>query len=67
MCMWKLFLVDDGLVIQKIVWLIFFDYFEIEVYCVSSGDEVFEIIDDWFLDIVFVDVYMLGVDGYEVC
>jgi len=62
----KLLLADDSATIQKVVDLTFTDE-GMEVIAVSDGQEAVEKLEEIVPDIVLADVFMPGLNGYEVC
>lgn len=63
----KLLLADDSIAVQKVVSLTFEDE-GLEVVAVGNGDEaVNQLEDDNLPDIVLADIFMPGLNGYEVC
>lgn len=63
----KLLLADDSLAVQKVVSLTFEDE-GLEVVAVGNGDQaVGQLEDDNLPDIVLADIFMPGLNGYEVC
>jgi CheY-like chemotaxis protein len=62
----KLLLADDSATIQKVVDLTFTDE-GLEVITVSDGQQAIEKLDEVVPDIVLADVYMPGLNGYQVC
>lgn len=61
-----LLLADDSATIQKVVDLTFTDE-GLEVITVSDGQQALEKLDDLTPDIVLADVFMPGLNGYQVC
>jgi CheY-like chemotaxis protein len=62
----KLLLADDSATIQKVVDLTFSDE-GLEVITVSDGQQALEKLDEVVPDIVLADVFMPGLNGYQVC
>lgn len=62
----KLLLADDSIAIQKVVDLTFTDE-GMEVTTVGDGQDALEKLDQIKPDVVLADVFMPGVDGYELC
>ena len=62
----KLLLADDSATIQKVVDLTFSDE-GLEVITVSDGQQALEKLDEVTPDIVLADVFMPGLNGYQVC
>jgi CheY-like chemotaxis protein len=62
----KLFVADDSVTIQKIVGLAFSGD-DVSIQAVSTGDSALDEIRAFRPDIVLVDVFMPGCNGYEVC
>ena len=62
----KLLLADDSATIQKVVDLTFSDE-GLEVITVSDGQQAIEKLDEITPDIVLADVFMPGLNGYQVC
>ena len=62
----KLLLADDSITIQKVVDLTFTDE-GLEVVTVSDGQQALEKLDEFTPDIVLADVFMPGLDGYQLC
>ncbi|HJU55013.1 MAG TPA: response regulator [Pyrinomonadaceae bacterium] len=62
----KLLLADDSATIQKVVDLTFSDE-GLEVVTVSDGRQAIEKLDEVLPDIVLADIFMPGMNGYEVC
>jgi CheY-like chemotaxis protein len=62
----KLLLADDSATIQKVVDLTFSDE-GLEVITVSDGRRAIEMLEEVVPDIVLADVFMPGLNGYEVC
>jgi CheY-like chemotaxis protein len=62
----KLLLADDSITIQKVVDLTFADE-GVNVLCVSNGREAIEALAEFSPDVVLADVFMPGMNGYEVC
>jgi len=62
----KLLLADDSIAIQKVIDLTFTDE-GMEVTTVGDGQDALEVLKQFTPDVVLADVYMPGVDGYELC
>ena len=62
----KLLLADDSIAIQKVVDLTFTDE-GMEVETVGDGQDALDKLNQFQPDVVLADVYMPGVDGYELC
>lgn len=62
----KLLLADDSIAIQKVIDLTFTDE-GMEVATVGDGRDALEKLNQFKPDVVLADVYMPGVDGYELC
>jgi CheY-like chemotaxis protein len=62
----KLLLADDSLAIQKVIDLTFTDE-GMEVTTVGDGQDALEKLNQFKPDVVLADVFMPGVDGYELC
>ena len=62
----KLLLADDSIAIQKVVDLTFTDE-GMEVTTVGDGREALAKLEQSTPDVVLADVFMPGVDGYELC
>ncbi|MBA3765504.1 MAG: response regulator [Acidobacteria bacterium] len=62
----KLLLADDSITIQKVVDLTFADE-GMQVTTVSSGARAIEMLEEISPDIVLVDIFMPGMNGYQVC
>jgi CheY-like chemotaxis protein len=62
----KLLLADDSIAIQKVIDLTFTDE-GMEVTTVGDGQDALEKLDQFRPDVVLADIYMPGVDGYELC
>ena len=62
----KLLLADDSATIQKVVDLTFSDE-GLEVITVGDGQQAIEKLDELMPDIVLADVFMPGLNGYQVC
>jgi CheY-like chemotaxis protein len=62
----KLLLADDSIAIQKVVDLTFTDE-GMEVTTVGDGQDALEKLNQFTPDVVLADVFMPGVDGYELC
>jgi CheY-like chemotaxis protein len=62
----KLLLADDSITIQKVVDLTFADE-GMQVTTVSSGARAIEKLEEVSPDIVLVDIFMPGMNGYQVC
>jgi CheY-like chemotaxis protein len=62
----KLLLADDSIAIQKVIDLTFTDE-GMEVTTVGNGQDALEKLNQFTPDVVLADVYMPGVDGYELC
>src|ERR1051325_10327693 len=62
----KLLLADDSATIQKVVDLTFSDE-GLEVITVGDGQQAIEKLDEVMPDIVLADVFMPGLNGYQVC
>lgn len=62
----KLLLADDSATIQKVIDLTFSDE-GLEVITVGDGRQAIEKLDEVLPDIVLADVFMPGMNGYEVC
>ena len=62
----KLLLADDSIAIQKVIDLTFTDE-GMEVTTVGDGRDALEKLNHFTPDVVLADVYMPGVDGYELC
>jgi CheY-like chemotaxis protein len=62
----KLLVADDSVTIQKVVNLTFAGE-DVAIEAVSSGDQALEKIRELRPDMVLADVFMPGLNGYEVC
>lgn len=62
----KLLLADDSVTIQKVIDLTFADE-GVEVVAVGNGQEAIDKVADLKPDIVLADVFMPGMNGYQVC
>jgi len=62
----KLLLADDSIAIQKVIDLTFTDE-GMEVTTVGDGQDALDKLNQFIPDVVLADVYMPGVDGYELC
>lgn len=62
----KLLLADDSIAIQKVIDLTFTDE-GMEVTTVGDGKDALEKLDQFTPDVVLADIFMPGVDGYELC
>jgi CheY-like chemotaxis protein len=62
----KLLLADDSIAIQKVIDLTFTDE-GMEVTTVGDGRDALEKLNQFKPDVVLADVFMPGVDGYELC
>jgi CheY-like chemotaxis protein len=62
----KLLLADDSVTIQKVVDLTFTDE-GLEVITVSDGQQAWEKLQEIVPDIVLADVFMPGLNGYQLC
>jgi CheY-like chemotaxis protein len=62
----KLLLADDSVTIQKVVDLTFSDE-GLEVITVSDGQQAWEKLQEIVPDIVLADVFMPGLNGYQLC
>jgi CheY-like chemotaxis protein len=62
----KLLLADDSIAIQKVIDLTFTDE-GMEVTTVGDGKAALEKLDQFTPDVVLADIFMPGVDGYELC
>lgn len=62
----KLLLADDSIAIQKVIDLTFTDE-GMEVATVGDGQDALEKLNQFKPDVVLADVFMPGVDGYELC
>jgi CheY-like chemotaxis protein len=62
----RLLLADDSATIQKVVELTFSDE-GLEVITVSDGQQAIEKLDEIVPDIVLADIFMPGLNGYQVC
>ena len=62
----KLLLADDSIAIQKVIDLTFTDE-GMEVTTVGDGQDALEKLNQFKPDVVLADVFMPGVDGYELC
>ncbi|HUQ30991.1 MAG TPA: response regulator [Pyrinomonadaceae bacterium] len=62
----KLLLADDSATIQKVVGLTFRDE-GLEVITVGDGRQAVEMLEEVAPDIVLADIFMPGLNGYEVC
>lgn len=62
----KLLLADDSVAIQKVIDLTFTDE-GMEVTTVGDGQDALARLEQSTPDVVLADVYMPGVDGYELC
>jgi CheY-like chemotaxis protein len=62
----KLLLADDSVTIQKVVDLTFTDE-GLEVITVSDGKQAWEKLQEVVPDIVLADVFMPGLNGYQLC
>jgi CheY-like chemotaxis protein len=62
----KLLLADDSVAIQKVVDLTFTDE-GMEVTTVGDGQDALDKLEQFTPDVVLADIYMPGIDGYELC
>ncbi len=62
----KLLLADDSIAIQKVIDLTFTDE-GMEVTTVGDGQDALDKLNQFTPDVVLADVFMPGVDGYELC
>lgn len=62
----KLLLADDSIAIQKVIDLTFTDE-GMEVITVGDGHDALEKLNQFTPDVVLADIFMPGVDGYELC
>jgi CheY-like chemotaxis protein len=62
----KLLVADDSVTIQKVVNLTFAGE-DVSIEAVSSGDQALDKIRELRPDMVLADVFMPGLNGYEVC
>lgn len=62
----KLLLADDSIAIQKVIDLTFTDE-GMEVTTVGDGNDALDKLNQFTPDVVLADVFMPGVDGYELC
>lgn len=62
----KLLLADDSIAIQKVIDLTFTDE-GMEVTTVGDGQDALEKLKQFKPDVVLADIFMPGVDGYELC
>ncbi|HKP36013.1 MAG TPA: response regulator [Pyrinomonadaceae bacterium] len=62
----KLLLADDSIAIQKVIDLTFTDE-GMEVTTVGDGQDALDKLDQITPDVVLADIFMPGVDGYELC
>lgn len=62
----KLLVADDSVAIQKVIDLTFTDE-GMEVTTVGDGRDALEKLNQFTPDVVLADVFMPGVDGYELC
>lgn len=62
----KLLLADDSVTIQKVVDLTFTDE-GLEVITVGDGQQAWEKLQEVVPDIVLADVFMPGLNGYQLC
>jgi len=62
----KLLLADDSIAIQRVVDLTFTDE-GMEVTTVSDGQDALAKLEQSTPDVVLADIFMPGVDGYELC
>lgn len=62
----KLLVADDSVAIQKVIDLTFTDE-GMEVIAVGDGDQARNKLEEITPDIVLADVFMPGIDGYELC
>jgi CheY-like chemotaxis protein len=62
----KLLLADDSVTIQKVVDLTFTDE-GLEVITVGDGQQAWEKLQEIVPDIVLADVFMPGLNGYQLC
>jgi len=62
----KILVADDSVTIQRVVSLAFTDE-DVQVEAVSSGDLAVERARTFHPDVIFADVFMPGLSGYEVC
>lgn len=62
----KLLLADDSIAIQKVIDLTFTDE-GMEVTTVGDGRDALEKLNQFTPDVVLADIFMPGVDGYELC
>jgi two-component system cell cycle response regulator len=58
--------VDDSLSVRRQVELEL-KLFGIEVEAVATGEEAFEVLERKSFDLIFLDVVLPGVDGYQIC
>lgn len=62
----KLLLADDSIAIQKVIDLTFTDE-GMEVTTVGDGQDALDKLNQFIPDVVLADIFMPGVDGYELC
>lgn len=62
----RLLLADDSVTIRKVVELTFVDE-GFDVTTTANGDQAIEMLAENLPDIVLADVYMPGLNGYQVC
>lgn len=62
----KLLLADDSIAIQKVIDLTFTDE-GMEVTTVGDGQDALDKLNQFTPDVVLADIFMPGVDGYELC
>ena len=62
----KLLLADDSIAIQRVIDLTFTDE-GMEVTTVGDGQDALEKLNQFTPDVVLADIFMPGVDGYELC
>lgn len=62
----KLLLADDSIAIQRVVDLTFTDE-GMEVTTVGDGQDALAKLEQFTPDVVLADIFMPGVDGYELC
>ncbi|MBN2644351.1 MAG: response regulator [Desulfuromonadaceae bacterium] len=62
----KLLLADDSVTIQKVIEIIFADK-DFKLISAANGDEAYRLAQQERPDLVLADVFMPGMDGYQLC
>ena len=63
----KVLLADDEEMVRALVEATFANDGSVEIRTACDGDEALSVARQWRPDLVFLDVMMPGMDGWEVC